>query len=73
MLEITNRKKFPVQLIVKSSDKPRAFTTINIPGIGAKKNIYLLQEERSTEYINKAITDGLISVKQIPNKLQKGE
>jgi hypothetical protein len=65
MLEIKNNKKFPVQLIVRSRTKPRAFTVLNVPGVGCGKNIYFLEDERSTVYIDKAEKDGLISIKQI--------
>lgn len=73
MLEIRNKNKFPVQLVVRSRTAPRAFTTLNIPGIGAGKNIYLLEDERATEYIDRAETMGLITTRHIPNSLLKGE
>lgn len=73
MLEIKNKHKFPVQLIVRSKTAPRSFSTLNIPGVGCGKNIYYLQDERATDYINKAEKDGLISIRHIPNKLRKGE
>lgn len=73
MLEIKNKQKFPVQLIVRSKKSPRSFSTLNIPGVGCGKNIYHLQDERATDYINKAEKDGLISIRHIPNKLRKGE
>lgn len=73
MLEIKNRNKFPVQLIIKSRRAPRSFTTLNIPGMGSGKNIFFLEEERSTEYIDRAEKDGLISIKHINNKILKGE
>lgn len=73
MLEIKNNKRFPVQLIVRSRLKPRSFTVLNIPGVGKGKNIYLLEDERATDYIEKAEKDGLISTKHIPNKFRKGE
>lgn len=73
MLEIKNKNKFPVQLIVRSRKSPRSFTTLNIPGVGCGKNVYLLEDERATEYIDRAVKDGLISTRQLPNKLQKGE
>ena len=73
MLEIKNKQKFPVQLIVRSRKYPRSFTTLNIPGVGCGKNIYLLEDERATEYIDRAERDGLISTRQLPNKLRKGE
>lgn len=71
MLEITNKNKFPLQLIVKSLDAPKAFTLLNIPGIGRGKNVYLLKDERVTEYIQKAEREGLISTRYLPNT--KGE
>ena len=72
MLEIKNKNKFPVQLIVRSRTAPRSFTVLNIPGIGGNKNIYLLEDERTTEYIDRAEKDGLISTRYITNK-RKGE
>jgi hypothetical protein len=72
MLELKNRNKFPVQLIIKSRRAPRSFTTLNIPGMGSGKNIFFLEEERSTEYIDRAEKDGLISIRHI-NKVSKGE
>lgn len=72
MLEIKNKQKFPVQLIVKSKKSVRSFTTLNIPGIGKGKNIYFLEDERTTTYIDKAEKEGLISTRYISNKL-KGE
>jgi len=73
MLEIRNKNKFPVQLIVRSRMAPRAFTTLNIPGVGSGKNVYLLEDERTTPYIQRVEDMGLISTKHIPNKLRKGE
>jgi len=75
MLEIKNRNRFPVQLIIRSRTAPRSFTVLNIPGIGGGKNVFLLEDERATEYIDRAVNDGLISVRNIPNTnlLKKGE
>lgn len=61
MIELVNRKKFPVQVLVKSTKIPNSFTCLNIPGVGSKKNIFLLQDERATEYIDRAVEAGLIS------------
>ena len=72
MLEIKNKQKFPVQLVIKSRSAPRSFTVLNIPGVGRGKNIYHLEDERTTEYIDRAEKDGLISTRHIPNK-RKGE
>jgi hypothetical protein len=68
MLEITNKQKFPVQLLIKSRKGTRSFTVLNIPGVGRGKNIYFLEEERATEYIDRAEKDGLISTRIISNK-----
>jgi hypothetical protein len=73
MLEIKNRNKFPVQLVVRSRRTPNSFTTLNIPGIGGGKNIYYLEDERTTEYVDRAEKQGMISTRHIPNKLRKGE
>jgi len=73
MLEIRNKNRFPVQLVIRSRKTPRSFTVLNIPGIGSEKNIYYLEDERATDYIDRAEKQGLISVKQVPNKLRKGE
>lgn len=37
MIEIKNKQKGPVQVLVRSKKHPRAFTTLNIPGIGSGK------------------------------------
>jgi hypothetical protein len=73
MLEIKNKKKFPVQLIIRSRQGTCQFTVLNIPGIGRGKNIYLLEDERVTEYIDRAEKDGLISTRHLPNTIRKGE
>jgi hypothetical protein len=73
MLEIKNNKKFPVQLIVKSNVRTKSFTTLIVPGVGRGKNIYLLEDERVTDYIDRAVKDGLITTRHIPNKKLKGE
>jgi hypothetical protein len=73
MLEITNRKKHPVQLLIRSRRATKSFTTLNLPGIGRGKNVFLLEDERTTAYIDKAANDGLISIRHIPNTIRKGE
>ena len=64
MIEITNKKKYPVQIVIKSTKTPNSFTCLNIPGIGKKNNIFLLQDERATEYIDRAVEAGLITTKR---------
>lgn len=73
MLEIINRNRFPVQLIVRSRKATRSFTTLNVPGVGSGKNVYLLEDERSTEYIDRAAKDGLIAIRKITKQTRKGE
>ena len=73
MIEIKNKLKSPIQLIVRSRRKPRSFTTLNIPGVGSGKNIYFLEDERATEYIERVESMGLISTRFVNNRLTKGE
>jgi hypothetical protein len=74
MIEIRNKTRGPVQLVIKSKKAPKAFTTLNIPGIGAGNNTYLLEDERNTEYVERAEKMGLISTRHLTKKeLNKGE
>ena len=75
MIEITNRQKFPVQIIVRSRLDSHKFTTKNIPSIGKGKNIFYLEDERRTEYIDRLEKAKLISTKYIPDIeiIKKGE
>ena len=74
MIEIKNRTKSPVQILIRSRKAPKSFTTLNVPGIGAGKNIYYLEDERKTEYVDRAEKLGLISTRYITKKeLNKGE
>lgn len=61
MIELVNVNKFPVQVVVKSTRIPNSFTCLNIPGIGKKNNIFLLEDERATEYIDRAVEAGLLT------------
>jgi hypothetical protein len=72
MIEIINKQKGPVQILIRSRVRPRSFTTLNIPGVGSGKNIYLLEDERATEYIYRVEKLGLISTRKV-NRLTKGE
>jgi hypothetical protein len=74
MIEVKNKMKSPVQLVVKSRKAPRSFTTLIIPGIGKGKNVRLIEDELKTEYIDRVEKMGLISTKYIPNlEIRKGE
>jgi len=74
MIEIKNKQKSPVQLIVRSRTAPRAFTTLIIPGIGKGKNIRLIEDEQTTDIIERVEKMGLISTRYIPNsEIRKGD
>jgi|TARA_Y100000034_G_C6688115_1_gene302840 hypothetical protein len=65
MIEITNKLKSPIQLVVRSKKSPRAFTTLNIPGVGRGYNIRMIEDESYTQYIDRIESMGLISTKKI--------
>lgn len=73
MIKITNKQRGPVQVVIRSRRAPRSLTCLNIPGVGSGKNVYLLEDERATEYIERAEVQGLISTQHVPNKLDKGD
>lgn len=75
MIEITNKQKSPVQVLIRSRDGSRAFTTLNIPGRGAGHNVYLLEDERKTKYIDDVESLGWISTRYVPNQeiIREGE
>lgn len=74
MIEIKNKTRGPVQILIRSRKSPRAFTTLNVPGVGAGNNIYMLEDERNTEYVERAEKMGLISTRHLTKKeLNKGE
>jgi hypothetical protein len=75
MIEITNKQKSPIQLVIKSRKQPHSMTCLNLPGIGSGKNVYYLSDELTTEYVERAERKyKLITTKYIPNReLNKGE
>lgn len=73
MIEIKNKSRSPIQLVVRSRKSSRSFTTLAIPGIGAGKNIYYLEDERKTDYIDRVEKMGLIVTQIVPNKIKKGD
>jgi hypothetical protein len=74
MIEIKNKTKGPVQVLIRSRRSPKSFTTLNIPGIGSGRNTYLLEDERNTEYVERAEKIGLITTRHLTKKeLNKGE
>ena len=70
MTEITNRKRYPVQLVVRSRKHPRSFTTLHVAGIGSGQNTVLIEDERLTEYVDRLEKWELISTKQVSNKMK---
>lgn len=74
MIEIKNKTKGPIQVLIRSRKSPKSFTTLNIPGIGSGKNTYLMEDERNTEYVERAESLGLISTRHLTKReLNKGE
>ena len=68
MIEIKNKTRSPVQILIRSRKSPKAFTTLNVPGVGAGNNTYLLEDERNTEYVERAEKMGLISTRKLTKK-----
>ncbi len=74
MIEIKNKGRSPVQIIVRSGNSPRDFTTLIIPGIGKGKNIRLITDEQATEYIERVEKIGMISTRYVSNnEIIKGD
>ena len=74
MIEIKNKTKGPVQVLIRSRRSPKSFTTLNIPGVGSGRNSYLIEDERNTEYVDRAEKMGLVSTRHLTKKeLNKGE
>jgi hypothetical protein len=76
MIEIRNKLRSPIQIVVRSrvevpGSGSRSFTTLNIPGVGAGNNVYLLEDERHTEYIDRLEKKNIISTRRVPNKNRK--
>ncbi len=63
MIEITNTQTGPIQIVVRSKRKLRAFTTIVIPGRGSGKNKVVIEDEAATDYIQLVESYGLISTR----------
>jgi hypothetical protein len=77
MIEIRNKIKGPVQVLIRSRTEvpgsgTRAFATLNIPGVGAGNNVYMLEDERHIpEYTKRLEKLEMISVRHVPNKIRK--
>lgn len=72
MIEITNITKGPVQILIRTR-QGKKLTCKNIPGIGRGHNVFLLEDERHTEFVDRAEKAGLITQKKINTKVTKGE
>ncbi len=72
MIHIENKQRGPVQLVVRSRVHNGGFTTLNIPGVGAGKNFYDLEDELMTEFVTRVEKDGLITTKYV-NTVTEGE
>ncbi len=74
MIEIRNKDKSPVQILVRSKTAPRAFTTLIIPGIGGGKNVRsITDEEVISDVLERVEKMGMISTRYISNRVEKGE
>jgi hypothetical protein len=60
MIEITNLKRSPIQLVVKSKRTTNSYSVINLPGIGNGKNKILIEDNIHTRYIDDAERSGYI-------------
>lgn len=78
MLEITNKKKHPVQLIVRTQREvpgsgTKNFTTWNIPGIGSNRNVITIPEERLNgceKYLDNLKEMNWVKVNKVSNKIK---
>ena len=74
MIEIKNKGRGPVQIVVRSKTAPRAFTTLIIPGIGKGLNVRQIEDEQATDVIERVEKMGLISTRYVPNnEIIKGD
>lgn len=74
MIEIKNKGRGPVQILVRSKTAPRAFTTLIIPGIGKGLNVRQIEDEQATDVIERVEKMGLISTRYVPNnEIIKGD
>lgn len=70
MIEIRNKTKSPVQVLVRSKKAPRSFTTLIVPGIGIGKNVAYIEDERTTDVVDRLEKMGLISTRYISQQAQ---
>lgn len=68
MIEIRNKQRFPIPLILKSKNYQKGMTHKILPGIGKGNNIITIEDELYTAYIQEAEKRGWISIKKITAK-----
>lgn len=68
MIEVKNKTRSPIQLVVRSRKAPSSFTTLIVPGIGKGMNVRLIEDELVTEVIERVEKMGLITTRYIPNR-----
>ena len=74
MIEIRNKTRSPIPIMVKSRKAPRSFTTLTIPGMGADANVVLIPDEKWTDEISRLEEKKMISVRRISNnQIREGE
>lgn len=71
MIEVTNKGRGPVQLVVRSKLAPRSFTTLIVPGIGAGKNVIMIEDEMTTDVVERVEKMGLIVTRYVPNTIHR--
>ena len=64
MTEVTNKSRHPVQVMVRSTSKTRAFHTTVIPGIGKGKNVVKWPDEIITDQIRQLAQDGHLTLRE---------
>lgn len=73
MIEIVNKQKSPVQVVLRSKVKPRSLTVLNIPGIGRGDNVRIIEDEQRTELLDRLEQMKLITTRQVNSKSIRGE
>ncbi len=71
MIEVTNKGRSPVQLVVRSKLAPRSFTTLIVPGIGAGKNVVMIEDEMTTDVVERLEKMSLIATRYVPNTIHR--
>jgi hypothetical protein len=74
MIEIKNKTRGPIPVLVRSGTAPREFTTLVIPGIGVGKNIRMISDEMVIQdVVERLEKSGLVSTRYVSNRVGKGE